>query len=88
MFDIHEELPALPEPPKIQEAKVAPATDAVQPKTRYLIKKGGKQTFGTPHTVDACPRHRRCHAARSQDCLLTLPLIMHRLDQACPCAAE
>jgi hypothetical protein len=46
MFDIHEELPPLPEQPKIHEIKPAPVEEAAQPKTRYLIKKGGKQTFG------------------------------------------
>ena len=48
MFDIHEELPPLEEQPKIQEIKAAPSEDTAQPKTRYLIKTGGKQTFGEP----------------------------------------
>lgn len=46
MVDIHEELPALPEQPRIEPVKGEAAGEESHPKMRYLIKKGGKQTMG------------------------------------------
>lgn len=92
MFDIHEQLPALPESRKIQEIKQPPVEDGAKSKTRYLIKKGGKQTFGkllppplasgrlAASDPPPTPRPRSADRALSH--------LVHRIGQARPGAAQ